>query len=146
MDYAAGDISRPAAVPGWTGIDFSSTPPGPGQAWLNRAALNPRHFSDYHQTLDLHEGTLTTRYTYLDRGRETGVEVTTLAVSYTHLDVYKRQIQRSGPAGVEVHMNSGKVTAARRNAPFTAVLLGVSLCAGAGSALAAETAGDAAAV
>jgi len=43
-------------------------------------------------------------------------------------------------------MNSGKVTAARRNAPFTAVLLGVSLCAGAGSALAAETAGDAAAV
>jgi hypothetical protein len=78
MDYAAGDISRPAAVPGWTGIDFSSTPPGPGQVWLNRAALNPRHFSDYHQTLDLHEGTLTTRYTYLDRGRETGVEVTTL--------------------------------------------------------------------
>jgi protein-glucosylgalactosylhydroxylysine glucosidase len=78
MDYAAGDISRPAAVPGWTGIEFSPTPPGPGQMWLNRAALSPRHFNDYHQSLDLREGTLTTRYTYLDRGRETGVEVTTL--------------------------------------------------------------------
>src|SRR5256885_12632434 len=28
MDYAAGDISRPAAVPGWTEIDFSSSPTG----------------------------------------------------------------------------------------------------------------------
>jgi hypothetical protein len=50
---------------------------------------------------------------------------------------------------VEVRMlngNGGKVTAARRNAPVTAVLLGVSLCAAAGSASAAETAGDVASV
>jgi len=78
MDYAAGDISRPAAVPGWTEIDFSAGPAGPGQAWLNRAPLNERHFRDYRQTLDLHEATLTTSYRYLDRGRDTAVEVTTL--------------------------------------------------------------------
>jgi protein-glucosylgalactosylhydroxylysine glucosidase len=78
MDYAAGDISRPAAVPGWTEIDFSSGPAGPGQAWLNRAPLNERRFKEYQQTLDLHDATLTTRYRYLDRGRETVVEVTTL--------------------------------------------------------------------
>jgi hypothetical protein len=78
MDYAAGDISRPAAVPGWTEIDFSAGQAGPGQAWLNRAPLNERHFRDYRQTLDLHEATLTTSYRYLDRGRDTAVEVTTL--------------------------------------------------------------------
>ncbi|TLZ40559.1 MAG: glycoside hydrolase family 65 protein [Gammaproteobacteria bacterium] len=78
MDYAAGDISRPAAVPGWTEIDFSSSPTGAGQAWMNRAPLNERDFRDYRQTLDLHEATLTTSYRYLDRGRETAVEVTTL--------------------------------------------------------------------
>jgi len=78
MDYAAGDISRPAAVPGWTEIDFSSSPAGADQAWLNKAALNERNFRDYRQTLDLHEATLTTSCRYLDRGRETTVEVTTL--------------------------------------------------------------------
>jgi hypothetical protein len=78
MDYAAGDISRPAAVPGWTEIDFSSSAAGAGQAWLNKAPLNERHFKDYRQTLDLHEATLTTSYRYLDHGRETAVEVTTL--------------------------------------------------------------------
>ena len=42
--------------------------------------------------------------------------------------------------------NGGKLTAARRNAPLTAMLLVATLCAGAGPAAAAETAGDAAAV
>jgi hypothetical protein len=78
MDYAAGDISRPAAVPGWTEIDFSSSPAGPGQAWLNKAPLNEGRFRDYRQTLDLRDATLTTSYRYLDRGRETAIEVTTL--------------------------------------------------------------------
>jgi hypothetical protein len=78
MDYTAGDISRPAAVPGWTEIDFSSNPAGPDQGWLNRAPLNERRFKEYRQTLDLHDATLTTHYRYLDRGRETVVEVTTL--------------------------------------------------------------------
>jgi hypothetical protein len=78
MDYAAGDMSRPAAVPGWTEMDFSSAPSGPGQAWLNRAPLSEKHFRDYRQTLDLHDATLTTSYRYLDRGRQTAVEVVTL--------------------------------------------------------------------
>ena len=78
MDYTRGDMSRPALVPGWTQMDFSPGPPGPGQAWLNRAALGERHFRDYRQTLDLHDATLTTSYHYLDRGQETSVEVVTL--------------------------------------------------------------------
>src|SRR5205807_220575 len=78
MDYTAGDISRPAAAPGWTAIDFSPSPAGPGQQSLNRAPLNEGRFKDYRQTLDLHDATLTTSYRYLDHGRATGVEVTTL--------------------------------------------------------------------
>src|SRR5215469_10458862 len=77
MDYTAGDMSRPAAIPGWTEIDFSSSAADSGRAWLNRAPLNDRHFKDYRQTLDLHEATLTTSYRYTDRGRETTVEVST---------------------------------------------------------------------
>ncbi len=78
MDYTAGDMSRPAQVPAWTEVDFSSSPPGAGQAWLNHARLDERHFADYRQTLDLRAATLTTRYRYLDGGRATEVEVTTL--------------------------------------------------------------------
>ncbi len=78
MDYTAGDMSRPAQVPAWNEVDFSSSPPGGGRAWLNRARLDERHFADYRQTLDLHEATLTTHYRYLDSGRATEVEVTTL--------------------------------------------------------------------
>jgi protein-glucosylgalactosylhydroxylysine glucosidase len=78
MDYTAGDMSRPAQVPGWTEVDFSSSPPGSGLAWLNRARLDERHFAGYSQTLDLHTATLTTSYRYRDRGRDTAVEVTTL--------------------------------------------------------------------
>jgi trehalose/maltose hydrolase-like predicted phosphorylase len=77
MDYTAGDMSRPALVPGWTEMDFSPGPPGPGQAWLNRSALGERHFRNYRQTLELHEATLTTSYHYLDRSRDTAVEVVT---------------------------------------------------------------------
>ena len=79
MDYTTGDISRPAAIPGWAEIDFSPNAGAPGQAWLNRAPMNERHFKDYRQTLELREATLTTAYRYLDRGRETKVEVTSLA-------------------------------------------------------------------
>jgi hypothetical protein len=78
MDYTAGDMSRPAAVPGWTEIDFNPAAPGAGGTWLNRAALRERHFSDYRQTLDLHDGTLSTRYRYRDHDRESAVELLTL--------------------------------------------------------------------
>jgi protein-glucosylgalactosylhydroxylysine glucosidase len=78
MDYTHGDVSRPAAVPSWNDIDFSSSPADDGQAWLDRVPLNEEHFRDYRQTLDLHAAILTTTYRYLDRGRETAVEITTL--------------------------------------------------------------------
>ena len=78
MDYTPGDMSRPAQVPAWNEVDFSSSPAGAGQAWLNRARLDERHFADYRQTLDLREATLTTHYRYLDGARATEVEVTTL--------------------------------------------------------------------
>ncbi|MFL6606511.1 MAG: glycoside hydrolase family 65 protein [Steroidobacteraceae bacterium] len=78
MDYARDDISRPAQVPGWTEIDFSSSAPGTEQAWLNKVVLDERHFEGYRQVLDLHEATLTTRYRYVDRDRKTAVEVVTL--------------------------------------------------------------------
>ncbi|MBS0381342.1 MAG: glycoside hydrolase family 65 protein [Proteobacteria bacterium] len=72
MDYGKDDIARPAAIPGWTGIDYraSST-----DAWLNLAPLKPAVFQDYQQVLDLHEATLTTRYRYVDHGKATQVEV-----------------------------------------------------------------------
>jgi Glycosyl hydrolase family 65 central catalytic domain/Glycosyl hydrolase family 65, N-terminal domain/Glycosyl hydrolase family 65, C-terminal domain len=78
MDYATGDISRPAAIPGWTAMDFNPGAAGADQTWLNRAPLDARHFRDYRQTLNLREGTLITTYQYLDHGRETAIEVTTL--------------------------------------------------------------------
>jgi trehalose/maltose hydrolase-like predicted phosphorylase len=77
MDYTGGDMSRPAAIPGWTEIDLSTSAPGEPQAWLNRTPLNERHFRDYEQTLDLRAATLTTHYRYVERARETAVEVTT---------------------------------------------------------------------
>lgn len=78
MDHTPEDMSRPAAVPAWNQIDFSPGMPGQGYDWLNRVPLNERRFSDYSQTLDLHDATLTTRYRFLDRGRATAVEVVTL--------------------------------------------------------------------
>ena len=78
MDYAPGDMSRPAAIPAWSEIDFNPGAAGERYAWLNRAPLTERHFSEYRQTLDLRAATLTTRYRYLDRGRTTAIEVTTL--------------------------------------------------------------------
>jgi trehalose/maltose hydrolase-like predicted phosphorylase len=78
MDYASGDMSRPAAIPAWTEIDFSPGAPGERHGWLNRASLSERHFADYRQTLDLRAATLTTSYRYLDRGRTTAIEVTTV--------------------------------------------------------------------
>jgi len=78
MDYAAGDMSRPAAIPAWTEIDFSPGAADERYGWLNRASLGERHFTEYRQTLDLRAATLTTRYRYLDRGRSTAIEVRTL--------------------------------------------------------------------
>ncbi|HEX5961518.1 MAG TPA: glycoside hydrolase family 65 protein [Rhodanobacteraceae bacterium] len=72
MGYGRDDIARPAAIPGWSGIDYRM---GTSGAWLNLAPLEASVFQGYRQTLNLHEATLTTRYRYIDRGKATRVEV-----------------------------------------------------------------------
>ncbi len=78
MDYTPGDVSRPALVPGWMGIDFSPGRAARKGAWLDRVPVSGAHFSDYRQTLDVHDGTLTTRYLLRIDGRDTKVEVVSL--------------------------------------------------------------------
>ncbi|MGN6788128.1 MAG: glycoside hydrolase family 65 protein [Rhodanobacteraceae bacterium] len=76
MDYGKDDIARPAAIPGWSGIDYRA---GSAGAWLNLAPLDPSVFQDYQQVLDLHDATLTTRYRFVDRDKATRVEVVSFA-------------------------------------------------------------------
>jgi trehalose/maltose hydrolase-like predicted phosphorylase len=91
MDYSAGDISRPAAVPGWTDIDFRAG--DPGFSWLNRVPWREGEFSDYHQTLDMHAGTLTTTYHFREHDRETAIRVETLlSQASPHLGATRLQI------------------------------------------------------
>jgi len=66
MDRGKDDIARPAAIPGWTGIDYRMSASG---AWLNLAPLEPSTFQVYKQVLDLHDGTLATSYRYVDHGK-----------------------------------------------------------------------------
>jgi trehalose/maltose hydrolase-like predicted phosphorylase len=78
MDYAAKDIARPAAIPGWSEINYSTGKSSAGEFWLNDAKLGPKAFADYRQTLDLHDATLVTSYRYTDDSqRSTLVRVTT---------------------------------------------------------------------
>lgn len=93
MDYSPGDVSRPAAVPGLAEIDFSAGAAGSDFAWLNRVPLSAQYFRDYRQILDLHEATLTSDYRYLDRGRETHIEVTSfVSQGSPHLSATRFQI------------------------------------------------------
>ncbi|HEY8010211.1 MAG TPA: glycosyl hydrolase family 65 protein [Rudaea sp.] len=78
MDYAKDDISRPAAIPGWTEIDYSTGPIGGDHVWMNQVRLTPSVFEDYHQVLNMYDATLTTSYRYLDHGKATRVEVVTM--------------------------------------------------------------------
>ena len=71
MDYAKTDISRPAAIPGWSEIDYN-----PGGGWLNSIRLDPKIFADYGQTLDMHAGTLTTHYRFDYANKMTDARVT----------------------------------------------------------------------
>jgi len=72
MDYGKDDIARPAAIPGWSGIDYRM---GSSGAWLNLSPLDSSTLQDYRQVLNLHDGTLTTSYRYLDQGKTTRVNV-----------------------------------------------------------------------
>ncbi len=77
MDYAKDDFSRPAAIPGWTEIDYSTGKSSAGQFWLNQVGLSPAIFQDYSQTLNMFEATLTTSYRYVDHSKSTDMKVTT---------------------------------------------------------------------
>jgi protein-glucosylgalactosylhydroxylysine glucosidase len=86
MDYAQDDIARPAAIPGWSEVDYSTGDSAAGHFWMNQVALNPALFQEYSQILDMKEATLTTRYRYVDHNRSTQVEVTSLvSQAATHL-------------------------------------------------------------
>jgi len=86
MDYGKDDESRPAAIPGWSEIDYSTGDSVAGHVWMNQAPTTPALFSDYRQTLNMREATLTTRYRYVDQDRSTQVKVTTfVSQASTHL-------------------------------------------------------------
>jgi len=78
MDYAKDDIARPAAIPGWSEIDYSTGKSTAGEFWLNQTELDPNSFKDYSQTTNMHDATLTTSYRYVDGGnKSTDIKVTT---------------------------------------------------------------------
>ncbi|HEV7122695.1 MAG TPA: glycoside hydrolase family 65 protein [Rhodanobacter sp.] len=78
MDYGKDDMSRPAAIPGWTEIDYSTGQSDAGHFWMNQVDLTPSVFQDYRQVMNLHDATLTTSYRYLDHGRNTRIKVQSL--------------------------------------------------------------------
>ena len=41
MDYAKDDESRPAAIPGWSEIDYSTGDSAAGHFWMNQVPVNP---------------------------------------------------------------------------------------------------------
>jgi protein-glucosylgalactosylhydroxylysine glucosidase len=65
-DHALGDVPRIALLPAWNAVDVFN-----GASWLNHATSVSR----YHQALDMYEGTLGTRYDWLEGSREIGVLV-----------------------------------------------------------------------
>jgi trehalose/maltose hydrolase-like predicted phosphorylase len=86
MDYAKDDESRPAAIPGWSEIDYSTGDSAAGHFWMNQVPVNAALFRDYRQTLNMKEATLTTSYRYVDHTRSTQVKVTTfVSQASTHL-------------------------------------------------------------
>ena len=86
MDYAQDDISRPAAIPGWSEIDYSTGDSAAGHFWMNQVPLSPALFEDYNQTLNMREATLTTGYRYVDHRRSTRIKVTTfVSQAATHV-------------------------------------------------------------
>src|ERR1700760_632933 len=72
MDYAKDDIARPAALPGWSEIDYN-----PGGGWLNATRVAPQIFADYSQTLDMYDATLSTHYRFEYANKSTDVAVKT---------------------------------------------------------------------
>jgi protein-glucosylgalactosylhydroxylysine glucosidase len=72
MDYAKDDISRPAAIPGWSEIDYNQ-----GGGWLNSTRVAPHIFTNYVQTLNMRDATLSTSYRFVYANKSTDVKVQT---------------------------------------------------------------------
>lgn len=105
MDYGPDDIARPAAIPGWTGIDYSTGPSAAGQFWLNQTPLDPHGFTGYRQVLDLQRATLSTHYRYHDHGRDTDVQVTSLvSMASPHLAATRLVITPQFDGDVELSL------------------------------------------
>jgi protein-glucosylgalactosylhydroxylysine glucosidase len=86
MDYAKDDIARPAAIPGWSEIDYSTGDSAAGHFWMNQVPLHSALFQDYSQVLNMQDATLTTSYRYVDHRRSTQIKVTTfVSEAATHL-------------------------------------------------------------
>ena len=86
MDYGKDDIARPAAIPGWSEIDYSTGNSAAGHWWMNQVPLNPQLFKDYSQVLNMREATLTTSYRYVDHAKSTRIRVVTfVSEASTHL-------------------------------------------------------------
>lgn len=78
-DHTPGDVSRPVAIPGWTGIDYSPASAPDGRLWLDATDADSLHFADYVQRLDLKRATLETAYEFHSGGTRTRIAVSTLA-------------------------------------------------------------------
>jgi len=88
MDYDATDVSRPAAIPSWNGIDYFD-----GDAWLNDGTVGAQTHSHYRQTLDMRDGVLRTHYRWIDGARVTDVSVTCfVSESSPHLAVVSLEL------------------------------------------------------
>ena len=46
MDYTKDDESRPAAIPGWSEIDYSTGDSAAGHFWMNQVPVNAALFRD----------------------------------------------------------------------------------------------------
>src|SRR6202051_3680125 len=77
MDYAKYDDSRPAPIPGWSVIDYSTGDSAAGHFWMNQVPLIPALFKDHSQVFNTQDAPRTTRYRYVDHRRSTQVKVTT---------------------------------------------------------------------
>jgi trehalose/maltose hydrolase-like predicted phosphorylase len=83
MDYTAGDVPRPAALPSWAEMDYFD-----GAAWLNATPVTAGSFRDYRQTLQMYDGVLSTQYVFASSGHATRVAVTTfVSEDATHVGV-----------------------------------------------------------
>ncbi|MGC8594579.1 MAG: hypothetical protein ACP5US_07980 [Candidatus Kryptoniota bacterium] len=70
-EHFPGDVARNAALPAWNEVNFYD-----GKNWLNNIKIVEGQFENYHQSLDMYNGVLSTSYVWIDHGKATEVSVT----------------------------------------------------------------------